>query len=308
MSGTVGWYALVFLAGIVLGILAIGVVLFAIFASSSSDLRLPLMAVGGFLTFALALGGLAALLSAFKLSEHPHALGLPEGSVRALIALVLVILFVAMAAYLFGNLGPDRDAAEVATAEGVTRGDLEKLPEHLSYAIVRVDGTDPERVDAKLFVTPAAATAAQQDLAKQIFTTIATVLVTIIGFYFGSRSSAERREPGPHEDAEEAAKEAAAARDAELVAAAALAEAEELSRTGGEDAERAHAAVRTAYQRAHEHAARAQLQALIAAMAHDGMTRKTALATAQAAAREAHEAAERARATLAPPKGDPDGA
>ena len=66
-----------------------------------------------------------------------HALGLPKGSVRALLAFALVIAFVGLAVYFYRNP-------------------------------IEANG----------------------DFAKQVFTTVATILVTVIGFYFGSRGAA----------------------------------------------------------------------------------------------------------------------
>lgn len=233
-------------AGLAIGLFVVAAALYGVLILVSKNPDLPLMAVGGFLVFAAALGGLAALFSWLRISEHPHALALPEGSVRALIALVLVVLFVAIAAFLFTHLDGKHSPAQV-------------------------------------------------DLAKQIFTTIATVLVTIIGFYFGSRSTAERRGSGPHRDSELAAEAAEDARQAELAAAEALAEADDETR----------AAVKEAYERAHAGAAEAQRRALEAAVAHSDAERQSALQAARDAADTAREAARAARTTLQQGRGGP---
>src|SRR5205807_3929303 len=46
----------------------------------------------------------AAGFSAMKLTDPKQALGLPEGSIRAMIALVLIMIFIIFGIYLFRNV------------------------------------------------------------------------------------------------------------------------------------------------------------------------------------------------------------
>ena len=91
----------------------------------------------GFIIVTSAIGGLVLLFQSIGLSNPSAAFGLPSGSVRALLALSLVIIFLA-----------------VASVELV--------------------------VDFK-----------ENDQAKQILTIAATALTTVVGFYFGSKSSSD---------------------------------------------------------------------------------------------------------------------
>ena len=83
------------------------------------ELKLAAVFVVG-LGFLLAvIAGVVAWFSALKLTSPRSALGLPEGSIRAIVALVLILIFVVMAIYLVEAVyvGPNAnpDAENVAT-------------------------------------------------------------------------------------------------------------------------------------------------------------------------------------------------
>lgn len=54
----------------------------------------------------LAVSVIAAIFKKWELHDHPHALGLPEGSVRAILALGLLLIFVGSSFALFRGLDP----------------------------------------------------------------------------------------------------------------------------------------------------------------------------------------------------------
>ena len=91
------------------------------------DLR-TVAAVVFALAFLLAvIGGIVAAFSALRLTNPQQALALPEGSIRAIIALILVLIFVVMAFYLIETVFVDEtneDARNVATQLLATVGTL----------------------------------------------------------------------------------------------------------------------------------------------------------------------------------------
>jgi hypothetical protein len=58
-----------------------------------SEVGLPVLAIAGVIPLLLALGLVSVAFSIFDLDDKSQALALPEGSVRAVIALSLVVLF-----------------------------------------------------------------------------------------------------------------------------------------------------------------------------------------------------------------------
>lgn len=164
---------------------------------------LVLLMLGGVVALILVLGGLASAYAAMNLSDHSHALALPKGSIRAVLALSLVVIFVGVSAFLFLGLSAPQETTQIKELSKVTEDQLKNIPgEFLVLKIPRKDAAGKDETvggkqlyDATIFIR--GFTEASADLAKQIFTTIATVLVTVIGFYFGSRAAAAPTPPGP---------------------------------------------------------------------------------------------------------------
>lgn len=164
--------------------------------------------------------GLIVLTRAVGLSDGTQALGLPNGSVRALLALILAIVFVAVASWALGGmfqpLGPlvfegtvnaeklrlihndyppdryvvfespadDKGAADKGAAD---KGAADKGAADKGAA----DKSAPEKGATKVYLRRETPDKDIMDLAKQIVTISATVLVTIVGFYFGSKSASD---------------------------------------------------------------------------------------------------------------------
>jgi hypothetical protein len=162
----------------------------------TAPISVGLEALGGLVLLSLSLAGLIIVSQALGLATPHQALGLPSGSVRALLAFSLVIAFVAIASW---SLGDHAHAGAVVYTKAVKPDD--------SPAAIAAVMTDEQ----KLFPAPRytvvfnrasnAVEAAEVidsegrqqvfDLQKQIMTIIATALVTVIGFYFGSKSSSD---------------------------------------------------------------------------------------------------------------------
>ena len=186
-----GWLGVVLIAG------AVGA--FLLSQHFVAETSIGLAALEGLVLLTLSLAGLIIVSKALGISRRNAALGLPPGSVRALLAFSLVLIFVSVSSWTlkgfidtvsFGGVvlsetvkAEDRDA-KVASL----RGDY---PDSSYIIIARQQGTTQTyRLDVRLRVD----SAFQQqilDLAKQIMTIVATVLVTVVGFYFGSNSAAD---------------------------------------------------------------------------------------------------------------------
>ena len=146
----------------------------------------------GVLTFFFALGSLIALFRALGLTSGDHALGMPQGSIRAFMALVLIMLFFLMAVFLYLDvartgterrivgIGPERYDQIVATGE-VISADAYTVPDpdNPEQQVQRWDvvvGTTRERSQVA------------EELARQLVTVLGTLIVAIAAFYFGANS------------------------------------------------------------------------------------------------------------------------
>jgi hypothetical protein len=182
-----GWFgvALTFLA--LIGFFAI--------ASAIPNNSLGFAALAGVAIISVSITALIILARAMGIVNPSAALGLPSGSIRALLALGLAIVFVAVASWTLGGLF-DQVGRQVAqlTLPSSDVGDLQQRYPANDYFIFetqrKAEGNAAPLSDVKVYMKHAV-DQNLVDMAKQILTVSATVLVTIIGFYFGSNSASD---------------------------------------------------------------------------------------------------------------------
>lgn len=147
---------------------------------------------------------LAIIYSVMGVEDAKQALGLPEGSVRALLAFSLVLIFVCLAAFLFGEVNKNNQPVEGKTLTLVTEAQLADLKTNFVVAselakdqtgkllyeqVATSDGKAPvDDLKHPLYTATyyPKGNKDAEDFAKQIFTTLATIFVSVVSFYFGS--------------------------------------------------------------------------------------------------------------------------
>jgi hypothetical protein len=115
-----------------------------------------------------------------SLACKEEALGLPSGSVRAIIALGLIIIFAILAIFMYNHLTPSSLVINVAANE----------------TYVFTNGTSISSPYGLHIATEA--TQSQRDFSTQTLSTVSTLVVALAGFYFGSKAGApgkEEKEP-----------------------------------------------------------------------------------------------------------------
>ena len=119
--------------------------------------------------------------------DKTQALGLPVGSIRALLAFCLLIMFVGLGVFLYEGVNTPGTAEKL---KNLTQGQVTALQSQFTTVIVQ-PATKNDEKDPRFDVTyyPARSKDAD-DFAKLMFTQVATVFVTVIGFYFGSSTAA----------------------------------------------------------------------------------------------------------------------
>jgi hypothetical protein len=160
--------------------------------------------IGLLVVFMGALAVTAAIFNGLHLSNALEAFGLPTGSVRALLAIGIMLVFVVFGLNFFNSASQsnvDRlteKPIQVAVPFEERASEVARYTRLGFVVVVTAYGAaasapataasaarlDLHRLDKSL---PASAI----DVEKQIITAIVTLLTTVIGFYFGSRSSAE---------------------------------------------------------------------------------------------------------------------
>ena len=205
--GAAGWFGA--------GLIGLALICFLIVNILTPVNSLGSAALAGTAVLAIGLVALIVLARAVGIVEPAAALGLPHGSIRALLALGLAIVFVSVASWTLGGLFPPIDPMGHQISEKrMARAEVEafrKLYSGSEYIIGETDvkpaasakadagpadgkpaaDAAPADVVVTVYLKRPAQDPAVLDLAKQILTISATVLVTVVGFYFGSNSSAE---------------------------------------------------------------------------------------------------------------------
>ena len=149
------------------------------------EIQMALVIVIAIAALLMLLFVVAAGFSRLQLSDAKQPLGLPEGSIRAMIALILILIFIIFGIYLFrvvgeGNLSGPREAGPIEMS-----GD-----ETLARAgdVARVEKLGDDRFNVWLERSAWQRPVSQEGmrLSQQLITTVGTLVVAVAGFYFGS--------------------------------------------------------------------------------------------------------------------------
>lgn len=152
-----------------------------------TDYALPFLLIGGIVTFLVAISLVVVVFKQLGLTSATAALGLPEGSIRAFIALSLILLFFIIAVFLYLDLARPR----FETLRGLSEDERDRIMAERPESVVAIridDQATPPKFDIKL-TSGGGQTA--QDVAKQTLTTVITLVVAIASFYFGSTAVAQ---------------------------------------------------------------------------------------------------------------------
>ncbi|WP_404926299.1 hypothetical protein [Mesorhizobium sp. ORM16] len=150
----------------------------------TDSIALPALAITGIMVLLASLALVAVTFSYMGIGDKTQALALPEGSVRAVIALCLLVLFAILSIYLYGKLA---NPLPIQSLAELTASDKDNLIKSLSPGdVVSVAGSDAKgfTVYVRQSVRPESI-----DFAKQILVMLGTLVASISSFYFGSRTA-----------------------------------------------------------------------------------------------------------------------
>jgi hypothetical protein len=152
-----------------------------------SEIALPFLVVLGVLVIVLLLGLLSVAFSFRNMTDRGQALGLPEGSVRAVVALLLVVLFAILSISLYTSLAQ----GNIDQITGLTAAQKDALFAKVPNEIVGIAPSDPQTKPPTYSVWHRAPeNRASQDFAKQLLVMIGTLVTAVASFYFGTSSVA----------------------------------------------------------------------------------------------------------------------
>ena len=162
---------------------------------------LPILAVFGIMILFGALALISTLFARLGLSDRNQAFALPEGSIRAAIALSLIVLFSIIAIMLYQTLNKPYVIPNLTEEE---KGVVLKDPSIRVLAVLPVrcaspaDGAPPAAdcpPGTLRYAVHVRQPAAQEstDLAKQLLILIGTLMTSVTSFYFASRATESQR-------------------------------------------------------------------------------------------------------------------
>jgi hypothetical protein len=157
---------------------------------------LALLAIGGVVVLILLLTAVAMVFSILKLTNDTLAMGLPEGSIRAVIALSLIVLFAILSVFLYQGVsnGPlnvidnlsDTDRLQFVRDHTTARDIQAVLLKDKS-----ADGKDLYKVSYR-----STNTANSDDFAKQMLVLLGTLMTAVTSFYLGAGTATSAKKAG----------------------------------------------------------------------------------------------------------------
>jgi hypothetical protein len=198
VQGIVLFLALV----LVIGGMIYGLIILANNNTINVSASLPLLAIGGVIVLILMLTIVAMIFGYLGLTNKDQAMGLPEGSIRAVIALSLIVLFAILAVFLYEGV-----RGQVNTVDNLSDADrVQFLKDHstardLTAQVVKDQNgqplvvkdqngqplKNPDGTPLNLYtVTYRSTSPAGDDFAKQLLVLLGTLMTAITSFYLGA--------------------------------------------------------------------------------------------------------------------------
>ncbi|MBO0895683.1 hypothetical protein [Arthrobacter sunyaminii] len=187
--------ALVVSGLVALGLLAGTVLLLRVIGSGSPEASLSLVFVCAVVVLILVVCTLAIVLRRLGLTDRTEAMGLPSGTIRAVISLLLIMLFFIAAIFLFNSTQAKTDVSETRSLQGISAEMFFRIPVDQIQGSVLNESEGNVSYDVVLYQPPSG-TATSDDLAKQLITTVGTLVTAVAAFYFGANSVKSARSDG----------------------------------------------------------------------------------------------------------------
>jgi hypothetical protein len=154
---------------------------------SATWVSLPVLAILGMLLLLIILAAVSVTFGHFGLSDKSQALALPQGSIRAVIALSLVVIFAILTVFLYGTLASGTQLQRNTVVPSFDRAEfLRTNPSVKDVVLISQDPTTKASTIALIVpVDPAGV-----DFGKQLLTLIGTLMTAATAFYFGAQTAA----------------------------------------------------------------------------------------------------------------------
>ena len=166
---------------IVIGGIAVLLILMALlvvvagWSSLPKEVALPILAISGVVFLLATLTVLAVSFSIFSMVDKTQAFALPEGSIRAVIALSLIVIFAILTVYLYTDISnPDLVAASNLTLE-----EKDRLVANGGVVTTSMTGQGDTARYTAYFLNP---DQGADDFAKQLLVMLGTLVTSASSF------------------------------------------------------------------------------------------------------------------------------
>jgi hypothetical protein len=167
--------------------LIVAIFVYVLIAPDTPEILLSGLLVIGVISLIVALCLFAVIFKTIGLADKKNTLGLPEGSVRAVIALTLILLFMMSSVFLYWQVTTTERGREYRSIN-VTQEILDSYPGDEVVAVSLVGTFDNQtRYNVTRIVT--AESEGSQNLAQQLVTILGTLVAAISAFYFGTKAA-----------------------------------------------------------------------------------------------------------------------
>jgi hypothetical protein len=153
--------------------------------ADGSEYSLPMLVIDGAVIMIGVLGFASVVYALFGLDDKEQALALPEGSIRAVIAIMLIVMFAIMSIYLFNAIS----TRSLQSVSNLTQDQVTQLKSDLNTHVMMVtEATDEAKKGTFTVLFSEKANGDGTDIAKQLIILLGTLVTAISSFYFGSKA------------------------------------------------------------------------------------------------------------------------
>jgi amino acid transporter len=156
-------------------------------ANRGPELMLPILIIFGVVVLLVVLALTAVVYASMNISDKTQALALPEGSVRAVLALSLVVLFAIVSIFLYSNLSSNGKIETVSGLSSEARDEFKKgLPS--AQILLEQNAGVADKPSYTIYYRQVL-NPASEDFAKQLLVLIGTLVTSVASFYFGAKTA-----------------------------------------------------------------------------------------------------------------------